>query len=502
MKEFISNYNIPILKEVKKYVEDHGGNILLVDNPQFPISNLTENEKQISSTDWSKNRVKTLQNNPKFLGEGYFKKLKLNYTRQIFKGPPNKLKKDYWVNEDFKNKYIEVKNGYRQGLKKEYPKNGITVYLFGSSVAYSFGCEESQTLSSFLENQIEDPQIKVVNRGVRGGDFVNSAFAILDTPISNGDLIILFGFKPISAEDKIEFKKIFSCLDLSAIYTRPHNYGDVFFDSRSHLTPTGNLVVAKYIAKEIQNILCNEKCQIKNSYSDQEKDIFTKIAQSRFRTALLHIDESFPDYIDFLKSEYKPGNNGIAAMNCNPFTLGHKHLISTASKMVDNLYIFVLEEDKSFFHFKQRFEMVTEGVKDINNVIVVPTGKFVISSMTFPDYFNKEDVYNPSMNVAYDFEIFINYIAPTLDLSNRFIGTEPFCKTTRAQHETMKETLPQKGISVIEIDRMENESGPISALKVREMIKNKEFAKLGSFLPKTTLALLMKYGYLTEYQIT
>ncbi len=270
----------------------------------------------------------------------------------------------------------------------------------------------------------------------------------------------------------------------------------MFFDSGSHLTPAGNIVVAKLIAQKIQDMLCNKESKTEISYSDEEKNIFNRFIQSRYRAALRHIDKSFPAYIEFLNSEYKSGNNGIAAMNCNPFTLGHKYLISTASKMVDNLYVFVLEEDKSMFPFKQRFEMVKEGVKDINNVIVVPTGKFVVSSMTFPDYFSKEDGFNPSMNVAYDFEIFVNYIAPVLELRNRFIGTEPFCKTTRTQHEIMQEILPPKGISVIEIERNENEFGPISAKKVRELIKNKDFDKLDLFLPKTTIDLLTRFGYL------
>jgi [citrate (pro-3S)-lyase] ligase len=493
-KESILNYNIPILKEVKKYVEDNGGNILLVDNPQFPTSNLTNNENQIRLTKWNKGRTKKLRNNPGFLGNGYFTTINANYTHQIFSGPPNKMRKSYWINDDFENSYVSVKHGYRQGLKKKYTEYRNTVYLFGSSVAYSFGCEESHTVSSFLETQINNPDITVVNRGIRGGNLANSVLAILDTKISHGDLVILYSFKPISTDAKIELLKNFNYLDLVNIFTRPHNYGDVFFDSLSHLTPAGNKIVANLIAKKIQHILCNKKSKIEFASSDNEKNIFNKFILNRHRAALLYIDKTFPAYIEFLKSEYQPGNNGFAAMNCNPFTLGHKHLISKASETVDNLYVFVLEEDKSAFPFKQRFEMVKEGVKDIKNVIVVPTGKFVISSMTFPDYFSKEDGFNPSMNVAYDLEIFVNYISPVLKIRSRFIGTEPFCKTTRTQHDIMKKTLPQEGISVVEIDRKENEFGPISAAKVRKLIKTKDFNKLDLFLPKTTINLLLKYG--------
>jgi [citrate (pro-3S)-lyase] ligase len=260
------------------------------------------------------------------------------------------------------------------------------------------------------------------------------------------------------------------------------------------LTPVGNKAVAELIAKKIQEMQSDKKSNTEFPYSDDEKKIFAQFSQNKFREALLKIDKSFPAYIDFLKSEFKPGNNGFAAVNCNPFTLGHQHLISKASQMVDNLYVFVLEENKSTFPFKQRFEMVKEGVKDIKNVIVVPTGKFVVSSMTFPDYFNKEEVFNPSMNVDYDFEIFLNYIAPVLNIKKRFIGTEPFCKTTSFQHEIMKKTLPPEGIEVVEIQRMENQTGPISAKKVRDLIKNNDLNGLDLFLPQTTIDLLMNFG--------
>ena len=40
---------------------------------------------------------------------------------------------------------------------------------------------------------------------------------------------------------------------------------------------------------------------------------------------------------------------GAAVMNCNPFTLGHRYLIEKALQYVNGLYIFVVEEDVSYF---------------------------------------------------------------------------------------------------------------------------------------------------------
>jgi len=493
-KEKISSYNISVLKAVNKHIESSGGYLWLVDRPIFPVSNLSNSELQIDQIDWSNNRIERLQKNPPHLINGYFTELKLEYTQQVFSGPPNKLRNNYMVNEDFENNYVIVRNGYRQGVDKDYPENVKSVYLFGSSLVYSFGCQESHTLSSLLENRIDNSKYRVLNRGVRGSDTLNAAFAILDTKISNGDIVILYGLYPFCSEEKFELKKEFNYIDLKEIFARPHQYGSVFYD-KSHLTPMGNKIVAGFIAREIEETDINKSFIRNISSSDKEKDIFIKLNQSRIRAAFRYIDESFPAYIEFLKSKYIEGNNGIVVVNCNPFTLGHKYLITTASKMVDNLYVFVVEEDKSYFPYKQRLEMIQEGLSDMENLQFIPTNKFVVSLMTFPDYFSKEDSFNPAMNVDYDFEIFYNYIAPVLNISKRFIGTEPYCKTTRTQHEIMKRTLPQKGISVVEVDRLENEFGPISASKVRQIIKSKDYDKVKFFLPETTRELLMKFGH-------
>ncbi|MCI5577183.1 MAG: [citrate (pro-3S)-lyase] ligase, partial [Succinivibrio sp.] len=70
-------------------------------------------------------------------------------------------------------------------------------------------------------------------------------------------------------------------------------------------------------------------------------------------------------------------------MNCNPFTLGHKHLVEYAAKLVDYLYIFVVEEDLSAIPFVDRLFLVHENTKHLSNVIVVPSGDFIISQTTF-----------------------------------------------------------------------------------------------------------------------
>lgn len=67
-------------------------------------------------------------------------------------------------------------------------------------------------------------------------------------------------------------------------------------------------------------------------------------------------NQELEEYLDSLKKYrvqgYEDKKIGAIVMNCNPFTLGHRYLIETASKQVDTLYIFVVEENKSFLSLR------------------------------------------------------------------------------------------------------------------------------------------------------
>jgi [citrate (pro-3S)-lyase] ligase len=74
------------------------------------------------------------------------------------------------------------------------------------------------------------------------------------------------------------------------------------------------------------------------------------------------------------------GKIGAVVMNCNPFTLGHRYLIEYAASKVTHLYIFAVEEDKSIFPFKDRFDLIKAGTAGLKNSTVLPSGKFIISA--------------------------------------------------------------------------------------------------------------------------
>jgi citrate lyase synthetase len=76
------------------------------------------------------------------------------------------------------------------------------------------------------------------------------------------------------------------------------------------------------------------------------------------------------------------------------------------------------------------------------------------------------------------------------DISVRFVGEEPFDQITKQYNETLKVILPQYGIQLIEIPRLETEGVPISASRVRSFLDSREWYEIETMVPETTLSYL------------
>lgn len=191
-----------------------------------------------------------------------------------------------------------------------------------------------------------------------------------------------------------------------------------------------------------------------------------------------------------------PENEGRACvativMNANPFTLGHQYLVETAAKACDTLHLFVLSEEKSSFPAAARYRLVQEGTAHLPHVVVHPGGPYLISAATFPSYFIKDASAVNEIHCRLDLTLFGSRIAPALGISKRFIGEEPYCVTTRNYNETMKLLLPEMGIQVVEIPRLTNATGWISASKVRAALLENCPDLLSQLVPPSTLHYLL-----------
>lgn len=206
--------------------------------------------------------------------------------------------------------------------------------------------------------------------------------------------------------------------------------------------------------------------------------------------------ERKPDGIrNFVKTieRLKTGHEEIGAivMNANPFTLGHQYLIEHAAAHCDFLYVFVVSSEKSVFPFDMRMNLIEEGTKHIDNIYVLNGGAYIISGATFPNYFLKAPSSATKLQAKLDIRIFARYFAKALNIKKRFIGTEPYCGTTKIYNETMKEVLTKFDVEVCEIPRKTFGEIPISASMVRKFIKDGQIEALVPYVPTTTYDFLM-----------
>ena len=202
---------------------------------------------------------------------------------------------------------------------------------------------------------------------------------------------------------------------------------------------------------------------------------------------------SINDYLNNMKKNlnYKE-NIGSIVMNCNPFTLGHRYLIEYASKRCDKLVIFVVEEDKSYFSFKDRIYLIKEGTNHLKNVKVISGGDYIISSATFPSYFIKDESARLKAYTKIDGGIFGKFIAKALNIKLRFLGEEPECIVTRTYNESLIEELKKFNVSVEVVKRLKFNNEVISASKVRKAIKENNFNAINDIVPKVTWDYIVK----------
>lgn len=223
--------------------------------------------------------------------------------------------------------------------------------------------------------------------------------------------------------------------------------------------------------------------------------------QSLFFHPVAHTDqvllmENRKNGVDSFLAQYpaqaQEGPIGGAVMNCNPFTLGHRYLIETAARDCRHLYVFVLSEDQSRFSAADRLEMVRRGTAHLPNVTVLPTGPYLISSATFPTYFLQDREQADQVQCLLDVQIFATRYAPHFGITRRYVGQEPLSPMTQRYNRALQAHLPQYGIEVREIPRLEQAGTPISASAVRRAMD--ENADIRHLVPETTYEYLIQGG--------
>lgn len=366
---------------------------------------------------------------------------------------------------------LNVKEGrrYTTGQPETYER---CIYMYGTCPMLGLYVDDRHTIPSLLQEKVNLSGLKCKVANCASARTTNMERAntgiltrMLSTPFRQGDIIVF-------DKDTSKLKGV-QTLNLTEALEACQAPVTWFVDYARHCNHKANQAVAESIYKSILPAIHRpiENRQPVSLNNDPVKQ--------------LYIDQYFKD---FDASAYS--TVGSIVMNCNPFTFGHRYLIEEALKQVEFLIIFVVQQDLSLFSFEERLAMVYAGTADLSRVMVVPSGVFILSRMTFPEYFIKENDAELVENTENDVTLFAEKIAPALGITHRFVGEEPEDKVTDAYNQAMKRILPAHGIQLVELPRKQNGAEVISASRVRRCLEENDLDALDTLVPDSTKKIL------------
>lgn len=412
-----------------------------------------------------------------FFGDYY----SANYANRIlsFRNLAFELKDGIIRMSDLSSEVCHVTNGERRTVGQ--PVNAVrNIYLFGHCYIFGAFVEDSMTIESYLQHMINEYSlpIKVINYGILGNHSFWKYMDMFSRIQFKSNDIILTGlghchFDDIENISSVEVMERAGITDIDML--------DHFF----HINPKANKILASAYFEAIKNDIFDEKKNV----SASAKAINLKHGVELYLETYL---------LEFMNNKTKDKTVGSIVMNCNPFTNGHKYLIETAANMVDRLIIFVVQEDKSEFYFEDRYYMVYKGCSHLKNVVIVPSGPYILSSIFFPEYFGKNMNSKVKENSRNDVAFWAENVAKQLNVTHRFVGEEKSDEVTRMYNEAMKEVLPKFGIKLVEIPRKTDFNTIISASLVRKYIQENSLRKIIGLVPHTTLNFIINSQSLLE----
>ena len=489
----------------KKQVEDAGATFHYIScSDLYSVKNKTKTEHlllervtQSLDSKKSENRISWLQGNPDHMKQMHknLEHYNSDYVAQICAGPKNIIQTVKLVMADWESNYLNVRNGKRVTTDQPEEYNNRVIVL-GASDTFGFGSEDAYTFCSFLQRKINEAGLDkiycVENHGIRGCTLPFSVSNLHQTKISEGDIVVVVGYPPLEEKKAGALGIKHTHIDFS----RPHNYGEIFID-HTHFGWTGNKAISDIIYAHVFETEHKQSIQTvsEKSLSAATRCVeFTKYLLYR-RTYLSVEESSMQEYLDYLDNERMntSGRVGSVAVNCNPMTNGHLFLLEHAARSCDFLYVFVIEEDKSYFKFWERLKIVTEGLAHLKNVKVIRGGRYICTDITFPEYSSKEDSNNLTADASMEAWFFCEFIAPRLDIEIIFLGQEPTCQITQQYNAQMEDILPRFDVQVEIIDRIEHAGKTISASLVRKYLEEQRFDLIGQIVPSAALDHMIEY---------
>ena len=383
-------------------------------------------------------------------------------------------------------KHINFDNGFRR-TPGNSDKNENSIWLFGACNVRGVGVvdlDDNHTMSAALQRKVAG-RYNVINRGS-----VRSClnYVMRMTRYKQGDIAVFFSSDYVPTYKHEEVCYLDSTEVLNKISHLRRHITDVLYHCD------------EVVIEETAGAIYERVNELETSalHSSANKEVFFGSAVKREPSRQMYENNQFIVWLDSLLQYRREGNNGALVLNANPFTYGHRHLVEYATGQVEHLYVMVVEEDKSFFSFEERFQLVQEGTADLNNVTVFPSSQYVISKSSLPGYFEKDTMKGDFLlDASQDILSFVQ-AARILNVGIRFCGEEPNDRFTEQYNMNMEKMLPEYGIQFRMIPRKEQNGNVISASRVRDFMKEGNLEAIRELVPETTYQYIKKRMENTE----
>ena len=321
----------------------------------------------------------------------------------------------------------------------------------------------------------------------------------------------------VTRADKRMFKKMTDLLHAQNIrYDDSADYSCLILDDDYQAAATGSCcgntlrclaVSADHEGEALTNTLISHLVEVQYARGNTHIFLYTKPDTAKFFGDLGFYEiirgdnivfmenrrNGFGSYLEKLKQSARPGTCAAIVMNANPFTLGHQYLVEKAARENDYVHLFAVSEEKSPIPYAVRKQLIIAGTAHLPNVIIHDSGSYIISSATFPSYFQKNEDEVSRSHALVDAGIFAR-IAQAMNITKRYAGEEPFSRVTAIYNEVMQAKLPPAGVELIIVPRRECEAGIISASRVRQLIHDGDMEQLRQYLPESSLDYFLSSG--------
>ena len=187
--------------------------------------------------------------------------------------------------------------------------------------------------------------------------------------------------------------------------------------------------------------------------------------------------------------------------NSNPLTIGGRYLAEIASRRSRRVILFVIqgktdsgshgnhEETLIEFPFEERFAMTKATMSDLENVLVIPSGPYLIGRDDYPAGYLSGSLGAAHAHGFLDGMVFC-HICNALGIKNAYAGDEPRDEMSEIHLNTLRQICSQSGIVLKVAERKRIGDKYISSSLVRKALASGDMETVGNLVPAEVLPFL------------